>query len=150
MFGSLRVKSRFVTVFSLFCLLIFVTVCLLMLRSRVPDTIEIGTEKVSLRVRNDEEITAFCAACGCEVSEWLSKRKITVPKRWNDGYTAYNELQREQGFDLLPYMGKPATEYVCALKDSEKRLYLLVSDSRIIGGHLADPDGGDPQTMVTK
>lgn len=148
MFGTLRVKNRFVTVFSLFCLLIFVTVCLLTLRLGAPDTVEIGGERYSLRAQDDADIAAFCGKCGCEVSELLSKRQITVPKRWNDGYTAYNELQRSQGFDLLPYKGKPADEYVYTLADSESLLYLLVSDSRIIGGHLADPDGDNLRMLV--
>lgn len=149
MFGTLRVKNRFVTVFSLFCLLIFVTVCLLTFRLGAPDTVEIGGERYALRVEDDADITAFCDKCGCEVSELFSKREITVPKHWSDSYTVYNELQREQGFDLLPYKGKPAVEYVYTLADSETLAYLLVSDGRIIGGHLCDVDGGNLRTMVT-
>lgn len=149
MFGSVKVKNRYITVFSLLCLLIFVAVCLLTLRAGAPDTVEINGESYSLRAQDEADIAAFVSACGYEVGELLFDGEITVPKHWNETYSQYNELQRSQGFDLVPYKGKPARKTEYALADSEKVLTLLIGEHQIIAAHICGADGGNMRALIT-
>ena len=37
--------------------------------------------------------------------------KITIPSEFNEVYTSYNELQKQQGLDLTKYSGEECTKY---------------------------------------
>ena len=138
MFGSVKVKNRWVTVLSLLCVAVFVSVCFLMLRSTAPDTVEINGVDVPLGVSDDEDITAFLRFCGYEEYQILSDREITVPVIWNDVYTEYQEMQRSQGFDLVPYKGRQAREIMFDCGDD--CITLLISDGKIIASHKNGAD----------
>lgn len=142
MFRSVRLKSIRLTILSLIGVLLFVTICLVALRGKPQDQWDINGEKISLTAENEADVEAFLTACGYEAPEFLFTHEITVPKQWNDVYTRYNELQREQGFDLVPYKGKPAAEYLYFVDDTLNAT-VLVSDGRIIAAHICDIDGGE-------
>lgn len=146
MFRSVRIKNIWLTVFSLIGVLFFVAVCLTALRAGSPDTVAMGEERVSLIAEDDEDLMAFLAACGCQDPALLYEHEITVPKHWNATYTAYNVLQREQGFDLVPYKGKAATELAYA--DGDRCITLLVCEQKIIAAHCCDPDGSDLRVLI--
>ena len=150
MFRAFKLKNIRLTVFSLLCLLIFTTVCLLSLRAGTPDTVEINGKNYSLRAEDEADITAFINVCGYEVGEQLYEREITVPKHWNDIYTRYNELQRQQGFDLLPYKGKSARELCYTVDGSDKTITLLLGESRIIAAHICASDGENMQPFINE
>jgi len=139
MFGSVKVKNRWVTVFSLLCAAVFVAVCFLMLRSTAPDTVEINGKDVPLGVSDDEDISAFLSLCGYDDMQVLSDKEITVPVIWNEVYAEYQELQESQGFDLVPYKGKSAREIVFDCGD--EYLTLLISGEKIIAAHINSDDG---------
>ena len=146
MFRSVRIKNGWVTVLSLIGVLFFVAVCLIALRAGTPDTVAVQDEIISLRAEDDDDIAAFLATCGCEAPELLYEHSVTVPKNWNDSYTAYNELQRQQGFDLVPYKGKAATEltYICG----GSCITLLLSENKIIAAHVCEPDGSAMRALI--
>ena len=146
MFGSIKVKHRRLAIL-LPVLVILTALLLLLLRSGAPDTIDINGERVSLRVKDDEELKAFCEECSYETYEPVSDREITVPLHWNETYQEYNELQKVQGFDLVPYKGKSARELVYAVPDDEY-LTLLISDKRIIAAHLSASDGSNMRVLL--
>lgn len=142
MFRSVRLKSIRLTILSLIGVLLFVTICLVALRGRSSDTIEINGEKISLRAEDEADVDRFLSACGYEEREFLFEHEITVPKNWNDTYIQYNELQKEQGFDLVPYKGKPAVEYVYFV-DQVWNATVLASDHNIIAAHICNIDGSE-------
>lgn len=143
MFGSFRFGRRAVGVLSLIAVAVIIGVCLLLLRAGAPDTVEINGESYSLTVGDDAQIEAFLTACGFTPEGCVSDRTITVPKTWNDVYTAYNDLQKAQGMTLVPYKGKEARELVYASADSDDYVTLLVSDGRIIAAHRSTMLHGD-------
>ena len=148
MFGTVHVSKK-LTVFSLGCFLFFLAVCAVMLRAAAVDTVMIGGEPYPLRVEDDSEITAFLAACGYNASE-SAEKEIIIPKQWNDTYTAYNDLQREQGFDLAPYKGKAARQLTYTLRDSSDAAVLLVADGRIIAAHRTTMRQGEiPRALIS-
>ena len=70
-----------------------------------------------------------------------------MPKHWNETYTRYNELQRQQGFDLAPFKGKPAKEYVYFVADA-RNATVLVSGNRIIAAHVCSCDGSEMRMIL--
>ncbi len=139
MFHAVRIKNIRLTLFSILCLIVFLAICLLMLRAAPPDTVEIEDEKVGLKISSDADIEAFIDRCGYVVEGCISDDEVTVPKTWNDAYTAYNDLQKQQGFDLRPYKGKTARKLVYALTDSADRVTVLTTDDRIIAADICLP-----------
>lgn len=151
MFRSVRIKNWKLTLFSLACFLVFLAVCLLMLRAAPPDSVEVEGEQVGLIISSDEDIESFIAQCGYEIEGCVSDEEITVPKTWNDTYTAYNDLQKQQGFDLRQYKGKPARKLVYALLDSEEYVTILIADDRIIAADICSmKEGGQPAALVNR
>lgn len=147
MFHAVRIKNIWVTVFSLTGVLLFVAVCLIALRAGAPETVEINGEPYPLCVEDDADVEAFLAACGYEAPELIWEHEITVPKNWNETYENYNELQRSQGFDLVPYKGKKAQERVY-FADEGVSMTLLICDNTIIAAHIADCDGKEMRAVI--
>ena len=149
MFRTVRIKSIWLTLISLFCFLIFLAVCLVMLRAAPPDTVEAEGEEIGLKIASDEDIEAFIRKCGYSVEGCVSDETVTVPKTWNDVYTSYNDLQKQQGFDLRRYKGKSVRKLVYALTDSEQTVTVLICDDRIIAADIcAAQQGSDPQPLI--
>ena len=146
MFGSVKVKNIRLTVFSLVCLVIFTAVCVLMLRAGAPDTVTIGGESYSLRAEDEADMRAFLTACGVEAGEALDERGVTVPKHWNEAYRDYQELQKAQGLDLVPYKGKAARQLT--FDGGERVIVLLRADDRIIAAHICDEDGSSMRRLI--
>ena len=143
MFGIFRLNQRKVTVFSLLAVLMILGFCLMALRAGAPDCVQINGENYPLAAEDEKDVEAFLTACGYVPEGCVSDREITVPKHWNDVYTAYYELQLTQGFNLVPYKGHPARELVYASKDSDSYATVLISGGRIIAAHLSTMLYGD-------
>lgn len=148
MFHSVRIKNAKLTLIAVVCFLILLTVCVLMLRAAPHDTVKVADEPVGVKIGSDEDVEAFIARCGCPTEGCVSDETITVPKTWNDTYTAYNALQQEQGFDLRPYKGKTARKLVYAVQDSDRYVTILVCGGRIIGADLSTMKQGDEPTAL--
>ncbi len=67
---------------------------------------------------------------------------ITIPSKFNETYTSYNELQKQQGLDLTKYAGKECTKYTYEILnyDGDEKIVanLLVLDNRVIGGDISE------------
>lgn len=146
MFHAVRLKSLRLTILSLIGVLLFAGACLIAVRGGASDTIEIRGEKVSLSAKDEADVERFLSVCGYEDCEFLFANEITVPKHWNDVYTRYNELQREQGFDLIPYKGKTAEKWEFFVSDG-KNATVLTRGGRIIAAHICSCDGSETQII---
>ena len=67
--------------------------------------------------------------------------ELVVPKAFDDVYTAYNDMQKEQGYDLIKYQGKRAKRYTYVVYnypgyEGGVRLNLVVQGNRIIAGDV--------------
>lgn len=149
MFHSVRLKNWKLTLISVVCFLILLTVCLLMLRAAPRDSVTVGDEQVGVKIEDDGDIEAFIARCGCEIEGCISDDGITVPKTWNEAYESYNDLQKQQGFDLRPYKGKSARKLVYAVKDSDRAVTVLVSGGRIIAADITSTQQSEsPKPLI--
>ncbi|UKI15636.1 MAG: DUF4830 domain-containing protein [Ruminococcus sp.] len=82
-------------------------------------------------------------------------RKITIPAEFNAAFTEYNELQKQQGFDLGPYAGKEVTKYtytVLNYPDYPENVVvdLLFDDHRMIGADITynDAENGFTRALI--
>lgn len=90
----------------------------------------------------NEERVAYLQGFGWQVqTEPTETREVMIPAQFNDVYTAYNVMQKAQGFDLEPYAGEICTQYMYKIENypDEMEVYatLLVYGDQIIGGDVA-------------
>ncbi|MGI6255935.1 MAG: DUF4830 domain-containing protein [Acutalibacter sp.] len=90
----------------------------------------------------NEERVAYLQSFGWQVqTEPTETREVMIPAEFNDVYTAYNTMQKAQGFDLEPYAGESCTQYLYKVENypNETEVYatLLVYGDQIIGGDVA-------------
>lgn len=68
--------------------------------------------------------------------------EITIPSEFNETYTSYNELQKQQGLDLTKYKGEKCKKYVYKILnydgDSEVVATLLILNNKVIGGDISE------------
>ncbi len=70
--------------------------------------------------------------------------EVNIPEEFDDVYTKYNELQKQQGFDLEDYKGKRAMHYSYTIKnyptgEEGVTLCLVVYKDKIIAGDVSSP-----------
>lgn len=127
-------------------------VCLILVLTLLPGKNEapeqLPTEDgVSLRGGTNDERLAFLQSYGWQVEPTPTQTQdVRIPQEFNDVFTKYNDLQKEQGFDLSRYAGKTAKRYVYAVAnhpDGEPEHFatVLVHKNMIIGGDVTGAAG---------
>lgn len=90
---------------------------------------------------------AFLESLGWETSvEPVDIREVIIPEEWNSVFEEYNDLQKQQGFDLNKYRGKQATIYTYQILnyDGAENVVanLMVFDGRLIAGDVCSAELG--------
>ena len=101
------------------------------------------------KVSSTEDRVSFLAACGWTVDAASEQvQAIHIPEAFSPVYEDYNELQRQQGYDLADYRGRDCRLYsyqVTNWPDENQHVLanLYVYKGRIIGGdiHSTNLDG---------
>lgn len=103
-----------------------------------------AAESISLRVLNNEERTAYIASKGFKTAEEPSKvEEIVFSEEPDEVFLQYIEMQKNSGFDLLPYLGKTVKRYVYPLEDeTETFVTLYVFENKIIAADVASHTEG--------
>lgn len=89
-----------------------------------------------------EKRVAFLAECGWEADPASEvAQQILIPERFTPVYEGYNDLQRQQGYDLSKFCGRTCTLYaytVTNYPDKEQTVLadLYVYKNQIIGGDI--------------
>lgn len=101
-----------------------------------------GGMKYSVNAATNEDRVAFLQQFGWKVTqEPLEIREVVIPEKFDEVYTNYNALQRQQGLDLMPYAGKTCKQWIYAVENypqvPEVHATLLVFNNRVIGGDLS-------------
>ena len=135
------VKMKKTAVILLIGILFTAAVGLLLQKLCSSDHVTVGEDQLSLCVKSEEEVREFLSLCGCEADELKLKREIVIPENPDETYRAYLMLQSAQGFPLERYSGKPATEYIFSVLNSEMYVEALVSFDTVIASHLSSMDG---------
>lgn len=97
--------------------------------------------KAALSARNEKGRAAYLADCGWTVeTPALSEDTVLIPKQFSPIFEEYNELQKQQGFDLSDYCGMEVTMYTYRVVDSGREgdvlAVLYVLNGAVIGGDV--------------
>lgn len=127
-------------------------VTLLFFIPAAPNTAEVaGSIDVSESVRYDKIKTAedrleFLRSFGWEVeTKPIEETDVTIPAEFDKVFKAYNELQREQGFDLTKYQKKQVKRYTYRVTNypnysGDVYLSILMSKNKVIGADICSAD----------
>lgn len=98
------------------------------------------------KIKSAEDAVGFLSQFGWEVEATpIESKEVTIPAEFDKIFSAYNELQREQGLDLSKYKRKQVTRYtfrVTNYEGYEGTVYanVLVYRNRVVGGDLCSAD----------
>ena len=109
---------------------------------------EVQSVSASISAKTDGERRAYLKKYGFELAKECTQKEITIPEKWNDVYNDYNQIQKNQGFDLTDYKGQKATLYTYTVTnykgDGEYIVAdMLVSGGVLIGGDICNPSAKD-------
>ena len=106
-----------------------------------------GTQTTAT-VKSEKKRVAWLAENGWEVeSPAQSESTVMIPRTFSSVFEDYNELQKQQGFDLSQYCGMEVTMYTYrvtnAEADGEVLAVIYVRNGKVVGGdvHSTDLDG---------
>lgn len=61
---------------------------------------------------------------------------ITIPEKFGEVYTRYNEMLKKEGYDLSFYKGERCIRYTYFIPSVNARANILVHSGEIIGGDI--------------
>ena len=92
-------------------------------------------------LRSEKDRIAYLAENGWEAeSPAVSEETVVIPRSFSKVFENYNDLQKQQGFDLSQYCGMEVKLYTYRVADCELGenvlAVLYVYDNRVIGGDV--------------
>ena len=90
---------------------------------------------------------SFLQSLGWEAeSDPLEITDIIIPKEKNEVYESYNEIQKQQGFDLNKYKGKILKRYTYKINNyphipDTVRAHLIIYKNKVVGGDICGIEG---------
>lgn len=119
---------------------------IIMLAGIKPEAREQTRTRVDLE--SEEGRCSYLSALGWTVeSPAISEENVLIPKNFSDVFNKYNELQKDQGFDLSKYSGKELKLYTYKVTNHDSPdtvlAELYVYKNQVVGGdiHSAALDG---------
>ena len=100
-----------------------------------------GTGRADAVVKNEKSRVAYLARNGWEVaSPAESESVVMIPRTFSAVFEEYNELQKQQGFDLSQYCGTEVTMYTYRVTNAELDgdviAVLYVQSNKVVGGDV--------------
>lgn len=122
-------------------------VALLVLVALVPSYEEdVTATYVYEKIRGEDDAEEFLGQFGWVVdAEPLEVTEVVMPDEFDKVFSAYNEIQKEQGLNLLKYKGKKLTRYTFLVKnykdyDGKVLANVLVYRGKVVGGDICSAD----------
>lgn len=97
-------------------------------------------------IKSNEDRVEFLAQFGWQVNpEAIESIEVTIPEEFDKIFTAYNEIQKQQGLDLTKYKKKNVTRYTYEITnydgyDGTVYANILVYRNKVIGGDVCSAD----------
>ena len=97
-------------------------------------------------VKTNDDRVKFLAQFGWQVDpEAVESIEVTIPEEFDKIFTAYNELQKRQGLDLIKYKKKNVQRYTYKITnydgyDGTVYANILVYRNKVIGGDVCSAD----------
>lgn len=140
---SFRMSKRELVIIIIGVAAFIITALLLLLPSGDRETSSLADSGHSLEADGSSQRLEFLEQFGwqCE-PEPVEVKEVIIPAKFNDTYAEYNELQKQQGFDLQQYSGRrvklwtyTVTNYPGGISDVVANLLIL--NGTVIGGDIS-------------
>lgn len=136
------VKSKHIKVGLLVLFVIVTAISLFVLARDSKETAK--DDGASIKASTHEERMSFLSQYGLEVDEEPAEvTEVIIPAEFDATYNAYNEIQKKQGFDLLPFAGMRVKRWTYTVKNypgyensNAIRANVLVYDGIVVGGDV--------------
>ncbi len=136
------VQSKHIKALALGVFVVFTVISLMVLSRESKMTSNDGS--LNLKASTHEDRMGFVSQFGWEVEEDpIEIKEVIIPTEFDDTYNAYNQIQKEQGFDLTEYAGERAKRWTYIVKNYEGyenkdciHVNILVHDEIVIGGDV--------------
>lgn len=136
------VQSKHIKALALGMFVVFTVISLMVLSRESKMTSNDGS--LNLKASTHEDRMSFVSQFGWEVEEEpIEIKEIIIPTEFDDTYNAYNQIKKEQSFDLLEYAGERAKRWTYIVKNYEGyenkesiHINILVHDGIVIGGDV--------------
>ena len=97
--------------------------------------------KTGASAKSEKARVAYLAGCGWEVeTPALKEETVLIPKQFNAVFETYNDLQKQQGFDLSRFAGKEVKLFTYKVVGSNLGenvvAMLYVSNGSVVGGDV--------------
>ena len=101
-----------------------------------------ASQSEGIRCSTTQERVDYINSFDLKTDSKEESKEIIIPEQFNDVYNKYNEIQKQQNFDLTDYKGKTAVMYtynITNYKDNDNVIAnLIVYDGMLIGADLCD------------
>ena len=115
-----------------------------------------GTVTAAVRLAGkSQDIGTYFTGYGFEVDlSTAAVDKVKIPKKWDDSFTAFNQVVGESGLTLADYKGKTVEKWtvLCpARSDGATDTYcvLLVYKAKPVGAYLLEKPSGEVSGLIT-
>ena len=101
------------------------------------------------KIESTQDIAAYFSGFGLEVDPAaITADKVKVPKKWDDSFSAFNEVVAQSGLELTKLKGKTVEKWLAelpALSTGEQTVYgvLLVYNQKAVGAYLLEKPSGN-------
>ncbi len=110
-------------------------------------------------IKTDEDLQNFITSLGIQVkTPAYNSTEVDLPRVFDAVYSKYNDIQKQQGFDLSKYRGKSLHRYTFEItnfpspdpaQSGKVYLTLFVHKNKVVGGDISSRDfGGFVRTFV--
>lgn len=136
------IKPKKKTLFAILAVIIIAVSLFVVFGGQKEQAVFSSKQKNEIILNTNEERREFLKRFGWETSEEpIEVVEITIPAEFDEVYKAYNELQKEQGYDLTPYKQQTAKRFTYQIKNypnvsDEVRANLILIDGKLIGGDV--------------
>ena len=94
----------------------------------------------NVKFKNNVTAEKYLKSLGYEI-EYINSKEVNIPENFGEGLKKYNNLQKQQGFNLEKYRGKSCIQkqYCVTSKKAYPKKYIanvLVYKNKLIGGDL--------------
>ena len=103
---------------------------------------------VTATVETTQDIGTYFTGYGFETDlSSAAVDKVKIPKKWDDSFTAFNQIVQESGLDLADYKGKTVEKWtvLCpqlSTGDHDTYCVLLVYKAKAVGAYLLERPSG--------
>ncbi len=139
-------KRKFVAAILAVCILACSAV-VVMNRGKNSEITDVANMK-DVKLKNNEDRTALLEGYGWVIEkEPLEFMEVKIPNEFDGVYNEYNEIQKNQGFDLSEYAGKRVMRYTYKINNhpSEEEgvvANIIVYKNKLIAGDVCSPKLG--------